>query len=140
MEVDVKDEDFRVLFDPEVMGDIFPAERSDQFFEALYGDADEGAYDIRLAFNRIQNDRLQFQFELIRRPGKCLACNLTYGLPQVFTRHPIVNVNKIVSDIEALLPPGMACSEWRLGQTREISSDLHIMPFDIQIRPETGGG
>jgi hypothetical protein len=133
----VKDEDFRVLFDPEVMGNIFPPERADQFFEALFGDAAEGAYDIRLAFNRILNDRLQFQFELVRRPGKCLACNLTYGLPQVFTRHPIVNVKKIVSDIQGLLPYGMACREWQLGQTREISSDLHIMPFEIQIQAVT---
>lgn len=131
-------EKLSVLFDPEVMERLFPSERADQFFEALFGDADEGAYDIRLAFNRINHNRLQFQFELVRRPGKCLACNLTYGLPQVFSRHPIVNVKKLVAEIETLLPDDVTCSEWQLGQTREISSDLHILPLDIQISPNQG--
>ena len=126
-------ENLNVLFDQAVMEQLFPPERTDQFFEALLGDADEGAYDIRLAFNRMKNDRLQFQFELVRRPGKCLACNLTYGLPQVFSRHPILGVEKLVTDIENLLPDNVTCSNWQLGQTQEISSDLHILPFDIQI-------
>ena len=130
----MKSEDLGGLFNLETLERLFPAERADQFFEALFGGADEGAYDIRLAYNRMKDDRLQFQFELIRRPGKCLACNLTYGLPQVFTRHPIVNVKQIVSDIDNLLPGNVTCREWQLGQTREISSDLHILPLDIQIR------
>lgn len=134
----MKSEKLSILFDPEVMERLFPAERADQFFEALFGGADEGAYDIRLAFNRMKEDRLQFQFELVRRPGKCLACNLTYGLPQVFSRHPIVNVKKLVAEIEKLLPDELSCSEWQLGQTREISSDLHILPFDIQVRASQG--
>ena len=68
---------------------LFPHDLADRFFEALYGDTEEGAYDIRLKFKGQKQDRLEFEFQLKQRPGKCLACNLTYGLPNVFSRHPV---------------------------------------------------
>ena len=62
------------------------ATRTDEFFEALYGDAAEGPYDILLKFKGENKNTLHFEFQLKQRPGRCLACNLTYGLPVVFSR------------------------------------------------------
>jgi hypothetical protein len=129
----LKAEEYAKLFAPDVLDRVFPADRADQFFEALFGDASEGAYDIRLAFKKFQNNQLKFHFELIRRPGKCLACNLTYGLPQVFSRHPIVNVKSVISEIDALLPEHLNCNDWEMGETREISGDLHIVPLFVTL-------
>lgn len=126
-------QDYSELFGPDVLDRVFPTERADRFFEALFGDAGEGAYDIRLAFNAVENDRLEFQFELIRRPGKCLVCNLTYGLPQVFARHPVVNVKGVVSEIDKMLPGHLVCRDWQLGNTQEISGDLHIVPLLVTL-------
>ena len=39
------------LFTEKVLKQLFPAERADAFFEALYGDASEGAYDIVVLFS-----------------------------------------------------------------------------------------
>lgn len=129
----MKAQDYSELFVPDKLDRVFPTERADQFFDALFGDAGEGAYDIRLAFNAVENDRLEFQFELIRRPGKCLVCNLTYGLPQVFARHPVVNVKGVVSEIEKMLPDHLVCSDWQLCNTQEISGDLHIVPLHVTL-------
>ena len=41
---------FGDLFPPDTLRKLFPEDRSDQFFEALYGDVEEGAYDISLAY------------------------------------------------------------------------------------------
>ncbi len=92
------------LFTKEVLNDLLPPHRSDEFFEALYGDPDEGAYDISLAFKEYDSagKMLLFELQLHERPGKCLACNLTYGLPEVFSRHPLINtadIEKIVTKI-----------------------------------------
>jgi 23S rRNA A2030 N6-methylase RlmJ len=40
------------IFTPKVLEDLLPLQRSDEFFEALYGDADEGAYNISLSAAR----------------------------------------------------------------------------------------
>jgi hypothetical protein len=52
------------LFSEETLSGIFPGERADAFFEALYGDAEEGAYDIRLVFRRQEKNELSFEFLL----------------------------------------------------------------------------
>ena len=78
--------------DQAFLDEIFPAQRTDDFFDALFGGAEEGAYDIRLVCRNVTPVRAQLAFELRQRPGKCLVCNLTYGLPQVFQRHPVLNV------------------------------------------------
>ena len=95
--------DFKELFTAEVLAELFPETRTNDFFEALFGDTEEGAYDISLHFAGQTQEMLNFEFRLNQRPGRCLACNLTYGLPEVFTRHPIINVKGLVKKIEEKL-------------------------------------
>jgi hypothetical protein len=121
------------LFSQDKLDALFPSERADQFFDALFGDASEGAYDIRLAFNSLKGDQLNFDFELHQRPGKCLACNLTYGLPQVFERHPIINTGEVVEAIDAMLNGEAKCAGWKLGKSKEISRQLHVVPLIIEV-------
>ncbi|MDA8163997.1 MAG: pancreas/duodenum homeobox protein 1 [Desulfobacteraceae bacterium] len=123
--------DCHQIFTPEVLAGIFPPERADQFFEALFGDASEGAYDITLVFRecREAENRLQFELQLHERPGKCLACNLTYGLPEVFSRHPLLDFKGVARELAARL--GATCKEWRLGTTQSRSRQLHVVPFTI---------
>lgn len=108
---------------------IFPAERTDAFFEALFGGAEEGAYDIRLVFRSKDDVQLNFAFELHQRPGKCLACNLTYGLPQVFQRHPVINVKGVAEEVAKSC--GWEKWHWALGATEERSRELHCIPFAV---------
>ena len=42
------------LFTETALKQLFPAERADAFFEALYGDAAEGAYDITFSFQGLK--------------------------------------------------------------------------------------
>jgi hypothetical protein len=113
---------------------IFPADRADHFFEALLGAASEGAYDINLKFIEESDHRLDFEFHLQQRPGKCLACNLTYGLPQVFARHPVIDIKGLVQEIDKNLNGTARCADWKLGATREISRELHIIPLTISLK------
>ena len=64
--------------------EIFPPERTDQFFEVLFGGAEEGAYDIVITVRNETEDHVEMAYELHQRPGKCLVCSLTYGLSTVF--------------------------------------------------------
>ena len=130
---DVSQVDYAELFSEDQMEKLLPGDRADQFFDALYGDAAEGAYNIRLHFNGCQTDHLNFEFHLQQRPGKCLACNLTYGLPEVFSRHPVINLKEIVSMINTMLPEDARCNKWKLGNTQEISSSLHVIPFVLYM-------
>jgi hypothetical protein len=116
----------------ETLSRIFPPERTDAFFEALYGDSEEGAYDIRLVFRRQEQDELFLEFLLEQRRGKCLACNLTYGLPEVFSRHPVIDLGGVARQVGALL--GRTVEGWRLERTREVSRDLHAIPLIITLR------
>ena len=137
-EIRMPAENIDQLFPETVLKQLFPAERADDFFEALYGDASEGAYDIAFSFQGLKKDTLEFSFDLHRRPGKCLACNLTYGLPQVFSRHPIINIRGLVQDIEIRLADKATCSRWELGETMEISSDLHVVPLTVFLDRKAG--
>ena len=127
--------DTREIFTRETLDKILPPQLSDGFFEAMYGDAAEGAYDIQLTFIGYEPDRktLEFEIQLHERPGKCLACNLTYGLPQVFSRHPLININGMAEKIVALLGDNTKCTGWELGRTRTPSSDLHSIPLTIKL-------
>jgi hypothetical protein len=127
----VQTDGFDTLFSPEVLKQLFPEDRSDRFFDALYGDAEEGAYDIHLEYGGVRENRLEFTLRLAQRPGKCISCSLTYGLPEVFSRHPIININGLVQNIDALLDGKVRCAGWRLGSTREISNDVHAIPLEI---------
>lgn len=122
-----------IAFGPQVTDALFGAERADLFFESLFGDASEGAFDIRLAFKRHGGDSLEFEFQLTQRPGKCLACNLTYGLPAVFSRHPVINAKGLVREIERMLDGRHRCLDWQLGPTREISRELHVIPLTVRL-------
>jgi len=125
---------FAALFSREKLENLFPADRADQFFDALFGDAEEGSYDIKLRYEGSEQGRLVFNLELHQRPGKCLACNLTYGLPNVFARHPVIDVQGIVDEINQLLNGQGTCTSWQLGNTREISRQLHVVPLIIDIQ------
>lgn len=127
---------FTDIFSEKTLADLFPADRTNEFFDALFGDASEGAYDIQLAFDRFDegDETLHFRLELHERPGCCLACNLTYGLPDVFARHPIINISGLVKDIDAVLGEGVVCEEWKLGTTKQEQSSIHSIPLVIAVR------
>ena len=128
--------DVDTVFPDEVLKKLFPPERADAFFEALFGDADEGAYDITLKYITYVPDKktLHFELHLTERPRKCLACNLTYGLPEVFSRHPIININGLVADINSELKELLQTKNWSLKGTRTISSELHVIPLEINVQ------
>ncbi len=127
----------RSLFTEQVLEELFPAQRSDDFFEALFGDAAEGAYDIRLRYNGYDNSAktVQFNLDLHERPGCCLVCSLTYGLPEVFSRHPIINIKGLVSDIGKKLEGRAACTDWKLGTTIQQEKSRHSIPLVISLVP-----
>ncbi len=116
---------------------IFPPSRADQFFEALLGDAKEGAYDISLVYKEKRENRIDFEFQLKQRAGKCLACNLTHGLPEVFKRHRVLNVADVVKQIDSMMTNGKRCGDWKLGHTRGISREMHVIPLTINLVSET---
>jgi hypothetical protein len=125
------------VFTEKTMRDLFPPERTDEFFEALFGDASEGSFDISLSFANYDEAAglLTLQLNLHERPGHCLACNLTYGLPEVFSRHPLINIKGIVAEVEHLLGGEMVCESWRLDHTIQKDRSLHCIPLRIQLRP-----
>ena len=120
-------------FPQPILDGIFPPQRADRFFDALFGDAEEGAYDIQLAYKGESDDHIEFEFQLNQRPGRCLACNLTYGLPEVFMRHPVIDVAGVVQSINSCLGNGKQCGQWKLGRTQEISNQLHVIPLRIDL-------
>ncbi|MCG8472520.1 MAG: pancreas/duodenum homeobox protein 1 [Desulfobacterales bacterium] len=124
---------FRSTFSSDTLAELFPADLSNQFFEALYGDADEGAYDISLCFEKEGEGELFFGLHLVQRAGKCLACNLTYGLPEVFSRHPLINIKGLVDKIGERMGETFDITGWKLGHTREVSRELHIVPLSISF-------
>lgn len=124
---------FAELFSREKLDQLFPPERADLFFDALLGDSGEGAYDIRLAYNGFGNGQLRFELELHQRPSKCLSCNLTYGLPDVFARHPVIDIQGVVDRIAALLDGRGRCTGWKLKATSEKSRRLHAVPLVIDM-------
>ncbi len=125
------------IFTREKLDAIFPADRADTFFDALYGDASEGAYDISLEYKGIKEDQLLFEFHLKQRPGKCLVCNLTYGLPTVFERHPVINLDGVAHEIMNALAGAYQCDAWKVGRTKEVNRKLHILPISFFLSPKT---
>ena len=120
------------VFTPECLAKLFPAQRTDAFFDALFGDVEEGAYDIRLTLDdsaESDGNELHFFFELHQRPGRCLVCSLTYGLPQVFERHPVINLKGLVADLATLASWDLDDVWWRIGSTESLSSALHRIPL-----------
>lgn len=114
----------------EALDGIFPPDRADAFFDALYGGAEEGAYDIRLICENVTSEMAHMAFQLNRRQGKCLKCSLTYGLPQVFQRHPIIDMPGTAAAIAGALGWTSGIS-WTIGATMEMTDDQHLIPFTI---------
>jgi hypothetical protein len=121
------------IFTQDVLSDLFPAQRTADFFEALFGDAEEGAYDISLSFKGYESGSLRFSLDLHERPGCCLACNLTSGLPEVFARHKVLNIAGLVADIERKLAGKATCGDWKLGRTQQMNKNLHCIPLQIML-------
>ena len=130
------DKPYQQIFSQPLLEEIFPNDRTDRFFDALYGDASEGAYDIILVYTGETEDQIHFEFQLNQRPGKCLACNLTYGLPDVFKRHPIIDLKGIVGQICDRIGPGRRCKAWVLGRTDERSASIHVLPLTVELEVE----
>ena len=126
---------YKNVFTPETLQEIFPESRSDQFFDAMYGDPAEGAYNISLKFKQQTDNALVFEFHLTRRPGKCLRCNLTYGLPPVFSRHPVIDLKGLVKKIDQRLSGHARCRDWKIGETVEVSDALHVIPLTVFLEP-----
>ena len=121
----------KTVLTPENLAKIFPKEKTNDFFEALFGDADEGAYDIELAYREFDGSTLIMDLLLHERPNCCLACNLTQGLPQVFSRHPVINITGIVRELDTLLGDNYICGDWSLGYTEQYTKSLHAIPIKI---------
>jgi hypothetical protein len=126
---------YQELFTDNFLKELFPVERANDFFEALYGDVEEGAYDISLVYGGFIPDQkaLKFTFNLSERPGKCLACHLTHGLPEVFSRHPIINIAGVVKKIDRQLGDKTSCGKWHLDATQTISRKLYAVPLTIEL-------
>lgn len=118
--------EFNQIFTQDFLDQLLPLNLSNQFFEALYGDSSEGAYDIRLQFVSASDEQIVLEFNLIQRSGKCIVCSLTYGLPNVFSRHPLININNMIKKIEE---KGVKVKNWYLGDTKEVNTSLHTIPF-----------
>jgi len=125
---------FDKIFTEKTLKALFPDNVTDNFFDALLGDASEGAYNISLVFKGHEKDKLFFEFHLKQRPDKCLACNLTYGLPEVFLRHPIININGLVQNIKSIIGGYAKDLKWQLQSTVEISRKLHIIPMILDLK------
>lgn len=123
-----------VLLNKETLSEIFPKNRADEFFEALFGDAAEGAYDIELGYRASNGKSITMELLLQQRPGHCLACNLTHGLPQVFSRHPVININGVVQQIDSLLGDTARCGGWSLGHTEQQNGSTHAIPLTIELQ------
>ena len=126
-------DNFPAILNKEELSRIFPKERSNDFFDALFGDASEGAYDIELGYRGVQDGTLTMELLLHERPNCCLVCNLTQGLPQVFSRHPIINIAGVVREIDVLLGDEVNCGDWSLGRTEQQQSNLHVIPVHITL-------
>jgi hypothetical protein len=129
----MKKEAIDTLFTPQYLLQLFPETRANDFFEALLGDADEGAYDISLAYRGCNDNRINLEMQLKERPGHCLACNLTQGLPTVFSRHPVIDIQGLVATVEADLKEVARCTDWSLGYTQQKSNGLHAIPLTITL-------
>ena len=125
---------FASLFGSDICAELMPAGTADQFFEALFGDAEEGSYDLELQYRGSDDTALHFDILLHERPGHCLACNLTYGLPEVFSRHPVINIKGIAERVNEIIGERGEIGEWRLGRTTQRSQSLHAIPLIIELQ------
>ncbi len=120
------------VLDQAMLDALMPPEKSDDFFDALYGEAEEGAYTIKLALRSVSDTEAKLALDLHQRTDKCLVCSLTYGLPQVFQRHPIINLAGVTKEVARALQWDENAITWTLGRTEEKSPALHSIPLIIK--------
>lgn len=128
------DDPFGPLFDSGTCLELMPADTADQFFEALFGDAEEGSFNLELKYRGSNSSSLHFEILLHERPGHCLACNLTYGLPEVFSRHPLINLSGITEKINEIIGDRGETTGWKLGATKQRSQSLHCIPLVVELK------
>jgi len=123
------------MFSEEWIKGLLPRKKIEAFFEAFYF-GEEPAYDLELGLGEVslEQKRIRLDLRLLARPGRCLACNLTWGLPPVLEKHPLLNLEEIVRRIEERLPEGLKVKNWELGAVREINSELHVIPLWIYLK------
>ena len=122
------------VLDKAFLESVFPPERTEAFFDALFGGAEEGAYDIVLVCRSEGEGKAELAFELHQRPGKCLACNLTYGLPQVFQRHIGVKAGKA----EGQSAQGQGEQEHQHDELLGVMAA--VFPVALAVEPAQNGG
>ncbi len=129
----MNNEILKATFSEETLERLFPPRKTRDFFEALFGDDSEGAFDIKLRYGGLdeQASRLRFYLDLHERPGCCLVCSLTHGLPEVFSRHPVINLKGLVAEIEEHLGGAAKCAQWQLDSTSQVEKSLHSVPLTI---------
>ncbi len=132
---DIREGNPTQLLTDEFLKELFPPEKADEFFDALYGGAEEGAFDIELSVEGFDEPEKQLilAFQLTERPGKCMACSLTYGLPPVFERHPIINLKGIIEGIQERLDSSWNIKKWQLGPTTPKAPKVNIIPIRITL-------
>jgi len=128
----IENQELTQIFSQKILDQIFPPDKTNEFFEAMLGDAADGAYDIRLIYQGINDNILHFAFALTERPEKCLACSVTYGLPQVFKKHRIINTDHIVNQIKMIIGNVNVLS-WELLPTQPIERNFHLVPLYITL-------
>ena len=126
------------LFSEKFLEELFPPKKSDDFFDALYGGAESGAFDITLAEEGLneKTNELYMYFLLTERPGKCMACHLTSGLPGVFERHPVIDLKGIAKKIEEILAPDWSINGWSVGSTMTKGPKENMIPFILKLNKE----
>ena len=110
-------------------------ERADEFFDAIYGGAEEGAFDIALGFGGFDEAiyEMRLEYRLTERPGKCMACSLTSGLPAVFRRHPLIDIEGTVQKIGERLGPNWTVLGWDIGHTMPSAPKVNVIPLRIKF-------
>ena len=61
---------------------------------------------------------------------------MTYGLPAVFARHPMIDLNGLINAIGQILNTPDSSLRGHLGQTEARSSRLHLIPLTVSIQAD----
>lgn len=126
----------KAVFTQDFLNGLFPPEKADEFFDAIYGGTEEGAFDISLRFasyNEAANT-IRLEFCLTERPGKCMACSLTSGLPPVFERHPIIDIKGIIERINKAIAPDASVDSWTIGSTTPVAPKVNVIPLILRLK------
>lgn len=128
-------EQIKKMMDDAFLASLFPPGRDNEFFDALYGGSEDGAFDIRLVFQGVNEarDEIILAYKLTERPGKCMACSLTTGLPPVFRRHPMINIKGIAEKVAERIGDGWQLKDCDVGHTTPYAPKVNIIPLFIRV-------